>query len=53
MDHSLEGYLQRQSTQTLEQVLQQYRQSLEDPNSRDIVRIIEKILSQRQQPKNQ
>lgn len=46
MNHSLESYLQRQSTQTLELLLQQYEQGSEMDTY--IVKLIRKVLNNRQ-----
>ena len=47
MDHSLESYLRRQSTETLEMLLQQYEES-ESQMDNDIALLIAAILKTRE-----
>ena len=47
MDHSLEGYLERQSTEALRLELFRHRQALQTEHTRFITDVIERILKKR------
>ena len=48
MDHSIAGYLKRQDTHTLENLLESYLKMEECPLHNDVIRIIQEILKERE-----